>query len=152
VLGIDGEPDDLRFAQASWVGDGELYEQLDRADSEHCVSCPGVRDELVGDGLRERCHIHDIPSDNSAFDDDLGGGLDHVYERGGRGKRYLGRRGDGDGARRVLGADGESDDLRFAQASWVGDGELYEQPDGADPGHDVSCPGVRDELVGDRLR
>ena len=34
----------------------------------------------------------------------------------------------------------------------VGDGELHEQPDGADPRHDLSCPGVRDELVGDRLR
>ena len=70
-------------------GTGSFTSSLTGLTPEHDVSCPGLRDELLGDRLRERCHIHDIARNNTAFGDDLGGDIDHVDERGGRGERHL---------------------------------------------------------------
>jgi hypothetical protein len=114
MLGIDGEPGDLRIAHARRVRDGDLREQFDGAEPENDVSCTGVREELLGDRLRERYCIHDSARDDSAFGNDFSGDIDHVDERSGRGKRHLGRRSDGDGAGPVLGIDSEPGDLRFA--------------------------------------
>jgi hypothetical protein len=52
----------------------------------------------------------------------------------------------------MLGIDGKPHDLRSAHAQRVGDGELREQSDGAEPENDVSCAGIRDKLHRDPLR
>ncbi len=54
-------------------GTGSYTSSLTGLTAGHDLSCPGLRDELVGHGLRERRHVYHHRADQSSHRDDLGG-------------------------------------------------------------------------------